>query len=385
MCSIRACVVIGVAVRAVFAAFCAVAVASSAAAQTASEPVVNNLVHPAGTATCKLGELGRVDAVGTGATPMVLIPGAPFGGEIWAGFMERNAGRYTMLAVTPPGYGGTPPPPMPEPAAYHKMAWSKALCDAIVGLIRERKLDRPVLVGHHLMGDYYALRIALDHPELVRGVVIVAGKPSMAMPAPDNAAGQTPRYADARQRRRQVQTMMVPFYQTVSAQTWRSGSLSAATLSRDAERGAALFERQVAVPMATQIRYFLEYQMADLAPELGGLKPPLRVIVPDSGPITLSQQLELNREMNIAFFGDMARATDYWTKQLTQTWGSVEEGLRRSMDLAAQWEYAMPAARLDLVKIPDCAAFIMDDQPERLDAAVAELTARVADAPAGGR
>ena len=125
---------------------------------------VNNFVHPDGTKTGPLGRLGYVQKRGHGPVPMVLVPCAAFGWSVFDEFMNRNADRYTMYAVTPPGYDGTPPPPLPTNTDFTKRDWSDALCASIVKLIAKEQLDRPVLLGHHMMGDYYALRVALEHP-----------------------------------------------------------------------------------------------------------------------------------------------------------------------------------------------------------------------------
>src|SRR5262249_55053405 len=159
-------------------------------------------------------------------------------------------------------------PPMPPADDFSRRVWSEALCDAIVRMIDAEGLDRPVLVGHHLMGDYYALRIALDHPEKVRGVIVIAGRVCMPFPSPSNGPGKPARYATLEERKRGVQTFSAPFYRTVTPETWRAGSFQAAKFCRDAERGAALFAAQIAVPIPTQVRYFLEYQTTDLSDEL---------------------------------------------------------------------------------------------------------------------
>ena len=56
--------------------------------------------------------------------------------------MARNMERYTMLAVTPAGYDGTPPPAMPAPEHedYGERAWTEALMTDLVALTRGRWL-----------------------------------------------------------------------------------------------------------------------------------------------------------------------------------------------------------------------------------------------------
>src|SRR3972149_2621740 len=101
---------------------------------------------------------------------MILIPGAAFVGSIWKDFMERNRDAYTMYAITPTGYEGTSPPPIPTGDNYAEQVWTDALVGAIVKLIDKEHLNRPIVVGHHMLGDYYALRLAISHPGKVGGV-----------------------------------------------------------------------------------------------------------------------------------------------------------------------------------------------------------------------
>src|SRR5262245_46589027 len=85
----------------------------AAAQEAAGVAAIDRLHHPPGTVTARAG-IAHVERRGKGSVPMVLIAGAPFGARAWEGFMKRNEARYTMLAVTPAGYEGTPPPAMPE-------------------------------------------------------------------------------------------------------------------------------------------------------------------------------------------------------------------------------------------------------------------------------
>ena len=58
--------------------------------------------------------LAHVETRGEGDTHLLLVPGLLCDWTVWESFMERNAERYTMHAVTLPGFGGTEPPPEPE-------------------------------------------------------------------------------------------------------------------------------------------------------------------------------------------------------------------------------------------------------------------------------
>src|SRR5262245_56654428 len=213
---------------------CIIAALSFAAAYFAraqsqpTDPSIDNFKHPPNTLTAPLGELGRVDKMGKGPVPMILIPGAAFGGSVWKDFMDRNRDSYTMYAITPPGYEGTKPPVWTESSDFSDRTWTKALYDAVVKLIKDEGLDRPVIVGHHMLGDHYALRIALDHPEKVRGVVIISGRPSMAMPQRGaSKPGEPVKTATPEQRIQVVKTFSIPFYKTVTEPMWKAGSFQA--------------------------------------------------------------------------------------------------------------------------------------------------------------
>ena len=175
--------------------------AKAQSSRPASAAQADNFVHPPGPETSPLGHLGNFVKRGNGPVPMILIPGAAFDRTVWDTFMKRNADRYTMYAVTQAGYGGTPPPPMPEKVDdFEGMEWTRGFCRSLLDLITREKLDRPVLVAHHFMADGYALRLALDDADLVRGVVVVAGRGSVQIPAMPRKPGALVQLADAPRR-----------------------------------------------------------------------------------------------------------------------------------------------------------------------------------------
>jgi len=348
------------------------------AEEKCSDPSLDNFKHPPGTVTAPLGSLGRVDKEGTGPIPMILIPGAAFGGSIWKDFMERNKDRYTMYAITPSGYEGTKPPPWPDTDDFSRQVWTDALLKAIVKLINDEKLDKPVIVGHHMLGDYYALRLALENPDKVRAAVVIAGMPSMALPAfGQNKPGETPKTANPEQRKQMVKSFFLPFYKTVTEKMWRAGSFKARTFCRDARRGAELFDLQVSVPIPTQLGYFFEYQSADLEPSLSKLAVPLLVVLPKQS-WTLDTILDNFRESNEMMYGDRDKARAAWTTQLTTGWGSVEEGVKWQFDPAYRWERLRGVIpNMTIRYVNDSGIFIMEDQAHALDEELRNFTAGI--------
>ncbi|PWK86737.1 alpha/beta hydrolase [Fulvimonas soli] len=125
----------------------------------------------------------KVEVHGDHGRPVILVPGLGGGAWVWKDTAAALRGGHTVYVVTLPGFDGTPPP---AGGNYLDQAG-----DALVGLIRERHLDKPVLVGHSL-GGTLALKLASEHPELLGGVVAVDGLPvfpgSEGLPAAQRSA-----------------------------------------------------------------------------------------------------------------------------------------------------------------------------------------------------
>ena len=94
-----------------------------------------------------------------------MIPGFGFTADVFRELAERNRERYTMLLVTPAGFG-SPPPPMPsraESTSYADRTWCRAYEEALWRLVRTLGLEDPILVAHS-DGLQHAVRIAAAHP-----------------------------------------------------------------------------------------------------------------------------------------------------------------------------------------------------------------------------
>src|SRR5262245_49522525 len=78
------------------------------------------------------------------ATAVVIIHGIGGSARIWAAQLESfSAAGFAPVAVDLPGYGGRPPV-----AALD----FEGLAADVEGAIAERRLERPVLVGHSMGG-----------------------------------------------------------------------------------------------------------------------------------------------------------------------------------------------------------------------------------------
>ena len=234
------------------------------AAQPRQDSTLDNLVHAAGYVTSAPGTLGAVVERGKGPIDMVLVSGFGVGASAFDGFMQRNANRYHMLAVTLPGFEGTAAPPMPPPGtSYGDQTWTRAATDAVVKLIRERKLDRPVLVGHFVNGTQVAMRIALEHPELMRAVVLLAGTPrfepvdAVALLAEEPHARAEGAGGGRVQRAALVQDRD-------ARRRGCKGNFVATDYSVDSALGKRFADRANEPPLPVLVRYLCEFHASDL-------------------------------------------------------------------------------------------------------------------------
>jgi len=86
---------------------------------------------------------------------------------VWSGVFDRVADRHRVVAFDRPGFGFSDRPQgslwtAAEQAALLRQAFSRL------------GLDRPVVVGHS-WGAIVALELALNHPDAVGGLVLLAG------------------------------------------------------------------------------------------------------------------------------------------------------------------------------------------------------------------
>ena len=120
--------------------------AASQPATTASAPATSVPFKPITLVTTK----------GTGPINLVLIPGLACDASVWDEFMTRNADKYTMYAVTLPGFGGSDPPAKAPQGIYG--TWLENAVTAVHRVIQEKKIANPVIMGHS-MGGHLALRL----------------------------------------------------------------------------------------------------------------------------------------------------------------------------------------------------------------------------------
>ena len=111
----------------------------------------------------------QVERHGAQGRAVILIPGLEGGSWVWQRAIEQLQKHHVVYAVTLAGFDGVPAPGEGGNLLDRADA-------SLLKLIRQHKLDKPVLVGHSL-GGTLALRFAGEHAQLLGGVVAVDGLP----------------------------------------------------------------------------------------------------------------------------------------------------------------------------------------------------------------
>jgi pimeloyl-ACP methyl ester carboxylesterase len=130
--------------------------------------------------------------------PLILLHGGIGGSEMFDPILDTLAAGRRVITVDLPGHGHTASPG--RPLRYEDMA------DQIAGLIRHLGLDQADLMGLSLGGGV-ALRTAIQHPALIRRLVLVSAPFRQNGWFPEVVAGQSALGPDAAEMMQQS-----PFY-----------------------------------------------------------------------------------------------------------------------------------------------------------------------------
>ena len=97
--------------------------------------------------------------------PLVLLHGAYASVHAWEPWVDELGDEFRLISFDLPGFGLTGAVPGGD---YSRANMSRTL-DQIMRLM---KLERAIIVGHS-MGGSVALQYALDHPQKIRGLILI--------------------------------------------------------------------------------------------------------------------------------------------------------------------------------------------------------------------
>ena len=303
------------------------------------DPSLDNLVHEAGYKPAELGSLGAVVERGKGPIDMVLISGLGVGASAVEGFMQRNAKRYHMLAITLPGFEGAAAPPMPPAGtSYGDQTWTRAAADAVVRLIKERRLRRPVVVGHFVNGTQVAAQVARENAVRARGLVLLAGSSRYE---PVEATPYWPQGLPLGKKVAMVDNGLAPrWFKTVTRTTWVANNFLPTDYSVDEAHGKTFADRANAPPLPVLIRYLCEFHASDVAPMLAHASLPILLIQP----------------------------------QFTETLRSDTKRSYLASDFKQPWQGVFDKrARSSVSYLDGAGILVMDDKPAEVDRLISEF------------
>ncbi len=242
---------------------------------TGQDSTINNLVHIPGYKTSQLGAIPEYIKTGEGEKTLILIPGWGFDTSIFSDFIEVNKHNYTMYAITIPGFGNTSAPPMPDSTvSYGEQSWNKGVIEGVLKLIEKEELEKPIVVGHFVLGTQLTLRLAVDYPDKVGGVIILGGVAKFIgiLKGEEKDVPLTTLIKAA-------DTYSAPvWFKHVTKEFWNDGNYLPEIYSLDTTKGMSLWDQVAERPIPVMVRYLCEYIASDLKAELDKIKCPVLVL-----------------------------------------------------------------------------------------------------------
>ena len=231
---------------------------------------------PAASAETAITPLAHIETRGTGPVQMILIPSAGCDWTVWESFMVRNAEKYTMHAVTLPGFSGGAMPPDQSVETIEKGPWLANAEAAIMKLIADKQLDKPVVMGHQL-GGHLAIRLAANHGDKLKSAITIEGWPAYPL-------GNLGEEMTREQRMEMVLKQFEPWFSEMSAQMWSDQQRQmSGSFTHKPARSAQIGDMMARQPKEALGRYILEYSAADITDLLPKISCPTVAImcVPD--------------------------------------------------------------------------------------------------------
>lgn len=238
---------------------------------------INNLLHIKGYKPSVLGDIPAYTKSGNGTQAMILIPGLGFDASVFTDFIEANKNKYRIYTITIPGFGATMAPPMPDSTvSYGDQTWSKGVIQGVLKLMIKEKIYKPVLVGHFTLGTQLALRIALDYPDSISGVIVLGGQAKF-ISVQDGKVLDYPLKSLIKATDLYTGPVM---FKTKPEADWDQGNYLPEIYSLNKKIGKKLWNDVAAVPVPVMVRYLCEYMASDIKAELLNIKCPVIILRP---------------------------------------------------------------------------------------------------------
>lgn len=200
----------------------------------------------------------RVDVVGQGK-PVLMIPGLNSAASTWTETCAALQPGVQCHVVQLPGFAGAP--------AVTTEQFLPAMRDRLLAYVDDRKLDKPVVMGHSL-GGVLALQMAAEKPGRFERLVIVDSLPFLA-----GLRGMTPEAA------RGMAAGMRQQMQSASKEQWEAGARQGSMgMSRTPANNERVYTWSLASDRATSAQAMSELWGEDLRPLLPKITTPTLVL-----------------------------------------------------------------------------------------------------------
>lgn len=200
----------------------------------------------------------RVDVVGQGR-PVLMIPGLNSAASTWTETCAALQPGVQCHIVQLPGFAGAP--------AVVTEHFLNGMRDRLLAYVDDRKLDKPVVIGHSL-GGTLALQMAAEKPGRIERLVIVDSLPFLA-----GLRGMTPEAAKGA-----AAAMRQQMLSATPAQ-WEAGARQGAMgMSRTPANGERVVAWSLASDRATSAQAMSELWGEDLRPMLPRITTPTLVL-----------------------------------------------------------------------------------------------------------
>jgi pimeloyl-ACP methyl ester carboxylesterase len=249
---------------------------------------INNLVLPAGYPASEYAAIPEYIKNGSGGRDLILIPGLGFDASVFDDFVKENESNYTMYAITVPGFGNTTAPGMPvTDSSYGLQYWNRGVEAGIVKLIQKGKLHRPLVAGYFVQGIQLALRLGIDHPELVSGIIVMGGPAKFIL-----IQQGIPKEYPLKNSIDYIDRVTAPqWFKSISKKDFDNGNYLPEIYSLDKKKGKRLWDQVSSVPLPVMIRYLLEFFASDITLELNKIQCPVLVLRPSFNPSLLKNPI----------------------------------------------------------------------------------------------
>ena len=200
----------------------------------------------------------RVDVVGQGR-PVLMIPGLNSAASTWDQTCAALQPGVQCHIVQLPGFAGAP--------AVATDNFLNGMRDRLLAYVDDRRLDRPVVMGHSL-GGVLALEMAAEKPGRIDRLVIVDSLPFLA-----GIRGATPEAA------RGMAAGMRQQMLSATQEQWEAGARQGSMgMSRNPANNERVYGWSLASDRATSAQAMSELWGEDLRPLLPRIKTPTLVL-----------------------------------------------------------------------------------------------------------